>query len=35
MAAVGIDITAEQPKLLTTDPVQASDVVSTMGCGDT
>lgn len=30
----GIDITAEQPKVLTTDAVQASDVVITMGCGD-
>lgn len=30
----GIDITAEQPKILTTDAVQASDVVITMGCGD-
>ena len=34
MAEVGIDITAEQPKLLTTDAVQAADVVITMGCGD-
>ncbi len=34
MAEVGIDITAEQPKLLTTDAVRASDVVITMGCGD-
>jgi protein-tyrosine-phosphatase len=31
----GIDISAEQPKILTTDAVQASDVVITMGCGDT
>ena len=30
----GIDIRAEQPKVLTTDAVQASDVVITMGCGD-
>ena len=30
----GIDIRAEQPKILTTDAVQASDVVITMGCGD-
>ncbi|GGD30643.1 arsenate reductase [Microbacterium faecale] len=30
----GIDITAEQPKVLTIDAVQASDVVITMGCGD-
>ena len=34
MAEVGIDISAEQPKLLTTDAVEASDVVVTMGCGD-
>jgi arsenate reductase (thioredoxin) len=34
MAEVGIDISAEQPKLLTTDTVEASDVVITMGCGD-
>ena len=30
----GIDITAEQPKVLTSEAVQASDVVITMGCGD-
>jgi len=35
MAEAGIDITANEPKLLTTDAVQASDVVITMGCGDT
>ena len=34
MREVGIDITAEQPKVLTTEAVQASDVVITMGCGD-
>ncbi|KAB8184719.1 heat-shock protein HtpX [Nonomuraea phyllanthi] len=34
MREVGIDITAEQPKVLTVDAVQASDVVITMGCGD-
>ena len=34
MAEVGIDITAERPKVLTGDAVQASDVVITMGCGD-
>lgn len=34
MAEVGIDITAEQPKVLTVDAVKASDVVITMGCGD-
>lgn len=35
MAEVGIDISAEVPKILTTDAVQTSDVVITMGCGDT
>ena len=35
MAEEGIDISAEQPKILTTDAVKASDVVITMGCGDT
>jgi len=35
MREVGIDITAERPKLLTTDAVQTADVVITMGCGDT
>jgi protein-tyrosine-phosphatase len=35
MAEEGIDIIAESPKILTTDAVQASDVVITMGCGDT
>jgi arsenate reductase (thioredoxin) len=34
MAELGIDITSEQPKILTTEAVQASDVVITMGCGD-
>lgn len=34
MAEVGIDIAGEQPKVLTTEAVQASDVVITMGCGD-
>jgi arsenate reductase len=34
MAEVGIDISAQTPKILTTDVVQASDVVITMGCGD-
>ncbi|MDF5759354.1 arsenate reductase ArsC [Spongiactinospora sp. TRM90649] len=34
MAEVGIDITAAQPKVLTVDAVEASDVVITMGCGD-
>ena len=35
MAEVGIDIATEQPKILTNDAVKASDVVITMGCGDT
>jgi len=35
MAELGIDITAEAPKVLTADTVQTSDVVITMGCGDT
>lgn len=35
MNEVGIDITAEHPKLLTADAVRAADVVITMGCGDT
>jgi arsenate reductase len=30
----GIDISAETPKVLTPEAVQASDVVITMGCGD-
>jgi protein-tyrosine-phosphatase len=34
MAEEGIDITDQQPKVLTTDAVQDSDVVVTMGCGD-
>jgi len=34
MAEVGVDISAQRPKVLTTDAVQASDVVITMGCGD-
>ncbi len=34
MAEEGIDITAETPKILTTEAVRASDVVVTMGCGD-
>jgi arsenate reductase (thioredoxin) len=34
MQEVGIDITAEQPTLLTVDAVRDSDVVITMGCGD-
>ena len=35
MVEEGIDIAAEQPKILTTGAVKASDVVITMGCGDT
>ena len=35
MAEDGIDIAAEQPKILTIAAVKASDVVITMGCGDT
>jgi protein-tyrosine-phosphatase len=31
---VGIDISKEQPKVLTTSAVEQSDVVITMGCGD-
>ncbi|MGW5532097.1 arsenate reductase ArsC [Streptomyces xanthochromogenes] len=34
MAEAGIDISAQTPKMLTTQAVQASDVVITMGCGD-
>lgn len=35
MEEIGIDITAASPKVLTGDAVQSSDVVITMGCGDT
>ncbi|HET7279099.1 MAG TPA: arsenate reductase ArsC [Dermatophilaceae bacterium] len=35
MAEEGIDIAAEVPKVLTVDAVKQSDVVITMGCGDT
>jgi arsenate reductase len=34
MAEVGIDIASQQPKVLTTEAVQESDAVITMGCGD-
>jgi len=34
MREEGIDITAAAPKVLTTEAVQDSDVVITMGCGD-
>ncbi|MGG7101801.1 arsenate reductase ArsC [Rhodococcus sp. 24CO] len=35
MAELGIDISDQTPKILTADAVQNSDVVITMGCGDT
>ena len=35
MSEVGIDMSAEVPKILTTEAVKESDVVITMGCGDT
>ena len=35
MREVGIDIAAEQPKLLTAELARDADVVVTMGCGDT
>lgn len=35
MAEEGIDIANNQPKILTNEAVQESDVVITMGCGDT
>jgi arsenate reductase len=34
MAEEGIDIANQQPKILTTEAVQESDAVITMGCGD-
>lgn len=34
MAELGINISDQQPKILTPESVQASDVVITMGCGD-
>ncbi len=34
MAEEGIDIAGAQPKILTDEAVEASDVVVTMGCGD-
>lgn len=34
MREVGIDISQARPTVLTTDSVQRSDVVITMGCGD-
>ncbi|MGY1942722.1 arsenate reductase ArsC [Nocardia asiatica] len=34
MAEVGIDISGQNPKILTPDTVETSTVVITMGCGD-
>ncbi|VVJ18488.1 Arsenate reductase (EC thioredoxin-coupled [Amycolatopsis camponoti] len=34
MAEIGLDLSHEVPKKLTTDAVEAADVVITMGCGD-
>ncbi|KAJ5353452.1 hypothetical protein N7541_006016 [Penicillium brevicompactum] len=34
MREEGIDLSNQIPKILTTDAVQSSDVVITMGCGD-
>jgi len=34
MAELGIDIAGERPRVLAVDDVRASDVVITMGCGD-
>jgi arsenate reductase len=34
MREVGVDISAETPKLLTVDAVREADVCITMGCGD-
>ena len=34
MSEIGIDIANNQPKVLTNEAVQESDVVITMGCGD-
>jgi protein-tyrosine-phosphatase len=35
MAELGIDISDQSPKILTYDTVESTDVVITMGCGDT
>jgi len=35
MNEIGIDISRNTPKILTNEAVQDSDVVITMGCGDT
>ena len=34
MVEVGIDTSGQTPKILTSDAVQASDGIITMGCGD-
>ena len=34
MAEAGVDISTARPKILTTEAVQASDYVITLGCGD-
>ncbi|MEU6011799.1 arsenate reductase ArsC [Streptomyces sp. NPDC047453] len=34
MKEAGVDISAQKPKVLTTEAVRSSDVVITMGCGD-
>ena len=34
MRELDVDLATEQPKLLTTEAVETSDVVITMGCGD-
>ena len=34
MAEIGLDISREFPRRLTTDSVQSADIVITMGCGD-
>jgi arsenate reductase len=34
MAEIGLDLSKEFPKPLTTDAVETADVVITMGCGD-
>jgi protein-tyrosine-phosphatase len=34
MAELGLDVSAQVPRRLTGDQVQAADVVITMGCGD-
>jgi len=34
MAEIGLDISGESPRRLSTDHVQSADIVITMGCGD-